>query len=346
MSRNAVIAVTPVRPSPTPKIAVRIGMPAATSEPKVSTSTTSARPMPMSSAARPAARSRPCPGRSPRPQAGVARASSRASEHGVLRGRRRRRLTVSTSKAKVMTPIRPSSVTGAKRGGGALGGRALERVHRVHGRLALGGRAARPAPAGRRARSATRSATAAAYGAWSSRSPSGAATTTLTVASSKASLDVGEQLGLQVGGLLRRDAGDAHLVAGGLRERGGERADRDEQHDPAGEERRPAAEGGAAEAVQVGGHEVGGLRSRWRSGWRSGAEQGAGGEQASSKWCTNVAPSRVDEELLERGVEHRGEQRDGDPAPVGLSKVASSRATMWLDHDGADVVVAARAPGR
>ena len=53
MSVNAVIAVTPVMPRPTPKIAVMIGMPAAIAEPNVSSSTTSAMPMPISSDAPP-----------------------------------------------------------------------------------------------------------------------------------------------------------------------------------------------------------------------------------------------------------------------------------------------------
>ena len=65
---------------------------------------------------------------------------------------------------------------------------------------------------GRRPRSATRSSTAFEYAGSASVWPSGAATTTLTVAWSKASPELGEELGLEVGGLLRRDAGDRERV--------------------------------------------------------------------------------------------------------------------------------------
>ena len=64
----------------------------------------------------------------------------------------------------------------------------------------------------------------------------------------------GEELGLEVGGLLRRDARDGEGVAHGLGEAGGDGDDCDQQHQPAGDEERPAPVGGLAESVEQGGH--------------------------------------------------------------------------------------------
>ena len=112
MSMNAVIAVTPVRPRATPKMAVRIGSPAATSEPKVSTSTTSASPIPISSDAPPGGANSPMPW----PLASTVSPESRASAMASLTASwvaGSTSVTVSTSRAKEMMPIRPSSESGA-----------------------------------------------------------------------------------------------------------------------------------------------------------------------------------------------------------------------------------------
>ncbi len=91
---------------------------------------------------------------------------------------------------------------------------------------------------------------------------------------------VGEELRLEVGGLLRGDAGDREGVGHRLGHRRREGADGEHGDDPAGEEERPAPEGGLAETVQQGGHE--GSRSgdegriRCGSGWGAGSVRRAG----------------------------------------------------------------------
>ena len=75
MSTRAVMAVTPVRPMPTPIRAVMIGSPAATRDPKVRISTSRATPMPRASEARPGVAKPVAPG----PLASTTRPWSRAS---------------------------------------------------------------------------------------------------------------------------------------------------------------------------------------------------------------------------------------------------------------------------
>jgi hypothetical protein len=65
---------------------------------------------------------------------------------------------------------------------------------------------------------------------------------------------LGEQLLLEVRGLLRRDAGDGELVRHRLGERRSHAPEHDGEDEPAGEEEGPPPEGGRAEAVEHAGH--------------------------------------------------------------------------------------------
>ena len=104
---NAVIAVMPVMPRPTPKSAVSTGRPAATSEPKVRIRTSSATAMPISSDLPPTA-GWACV---PEPLASTVRPSARASAIVSLSVSMVAGLTsatVSTSKFQLIVPTRPS----------------------------------------------------------------------------------------------------------------------------------------------------------------------------------------------------------------------------------------------
>ena len=198
-SVNAVIAVTPLMPRPTPNIAVTIGRPAATREPNVRSRTASATAMPISS-------EEPCVSVStsvPEPLASTvsppARAWSMASSSAswVLGSTS---ATVSTSYSKPMMPTRPSEDSGLSAAAFALamlGGVPLCRADpsicwrcesAASTGLAMG---ALSATWGRPRRSATRESTALAYVGSSRVCGSGAATTTFTVAWSKASTEPG-----------------------------------------------------------------------------------------------------------------------------------------------------------
>ena len=110
-SMKAVSAVMPVRPTTSPKTALRIGSPAATNDPKVRSRTTSASAMPMSSEAPPPI-SWVC---EPEPLASTVRPASRAWSMALVSASivaGSTSATVSTSKVKSMVPTRPSSDSG------------------------------------------------------------------------------------------------------------------------------------------------------------------------------------------------------------------------------------------
>ena len=125
-SMNAVMAVTPVSPIATPMMALKIGMPAATRDPKVSTSTISATPRPIASEVRPSSEMRVAPG----PLASTSRPESRASAMTSSSASRllpSMSVGESTSHSKLMMPVRPSSLRGEIASAFALASRTAAR---------------------------------------------------------------------------------------------------------------------------------------------------------------------------------------------------------------------------
>ena len=198
-SRNAVAAVMPEMPIPMPMRAVRMGRPAATREPKVSTRTASATAMPISSDSPPGG-AKLC---MPWPLTSASRPSSRASSSAARTASwvaGSTSVTVSTSKAKEMSPTRPSSLSGesvsAFATASARGVPAFTPAFTIASTwagpatpgLASAGSAGTSSTAWR---SATRASTAFEGPGSVSVWPCGAATTTLTVAWSKASCACG-----------------------------------------------------------------------------------------------------------------------------------------------------------
>ena len=84
--------------------------------------------------------------------------------------------------------------------------------------------------------------------------PRAPATTTLTLASSKASFEPGNSSAWRSAAFSRRDARDRERVGHRLGHGAGEHADADDRHDPGGEEDRPPPVGGLAEPVEQGCH--------------------------------------------------------------------------------------------
>ena len=178
----------------------------------------------------------------PEPLASTVRPASRAWSMSVGRARRwwraRRRRRCRRRSVKLMVPTRPSADSGesasalasASAGGRAalLGGRrgsawllGLGRVDRV-------GQRARPAGiCGRSPRSATRASTAFEYVGSSRVWPFGRGDDDGDRGLVEGVGGAGEELGLEVGGLLRRDARDRERVAHRLGEVGGDGADGD-----------------------------------------------------------------------------------------------------------------------
>ena len=281
---KAVRAVMPVRPTPRPKTALRIGRPAATNEPKVSSSTMRAMPMPMSSEAPPPI-SWVC---EPEPLASTVRPASRAWSMASVRASM---VAGSTSATVSTSKVKSDGADPAVRGqrgervgvGLRLGGRraallgGVEDLLRLRlGRLDRVGRAGRPsAICGRAARSADQGVDGLGVRRLVERVALRGGDDDGDRGLVEGVGGAGEQLGLEVGGLLGRDARDGERVAHRLGEAGGDGDDCDEQHQPAGDEERPAPVGGLAESVEQGGH--GWASCRW-GGWVVGSgEEGAGG---------------------------------------------------------------------
>ena len=199
-SVSAVIAVMPVTPSATPNRAVMIGRPAATREPKVRISTSSATATPMSSELPPSS----IIPTEPEPLASTVRPASRPCSitswsASIVAGSTS--ATVSTSKSQVMVPTRPSSESVAKARASACAtsagvplSTACWTIWSTCSGPAVAGlaRAGSAGICGSCPRSATRSSTALEYVGSVRSWPSGAATTTFTVAWSKASTAPGK----------------------------------------------------------------------------------------------------------------------------------------------------------
>ena len=210
---NAVIAVMPVMPRPTPKSAVRTGSPAATSGSEGQDEDEERDAMPISSDLPPISGIAGGPGPVGLHRAGPGRGTrpSCPSSDSIVVGLTS--ATVSTSKSQVIVPTRPSSRQRRDRGRVGVGlvarslpdsPRASDELRRCRSAAASTGLAgAVGAPSGIWG-APTRSSTRASTSAWCTRGPracwpSGAATTTLTEAWSNASGAPGEELGLEVG---------------------------------------------------------------------------------------------------------------------------------------------------
>ena len=199
MSAKAVVAVTPMMPRDTPNSAVSTGSPAATSEPKVRTRTTRATPMPISSEEPPSSGTPT----EPAPLASTCRPSTLArsmvsSSASMVAGSTS--ATVSTSKSQVIVPTRPSALSGDRAAASAsaaargvpLSTAAPTSCSSWAAAASTGSVSGVSGICGSCSRSATRSSTCAATAGSDSVRPSGAATTTWTVARSKASTAPGK----------------------------------------------------------------------------------------------------------------------------------------------------------
>ncbi len=239
--------------------------------------------------------------------------------------------TVSTSKCEVMVPTRPSSDSGesawalafASDGGVPLCSAASSDLLRcVAARPRPGWRAGRrrPSAGGRRGRRPGRrrpSCTSARRAC----GPSGAATTTLTDGLVEGVGGAGEELGLEVGGLLRRDARDRERVAHRLGQVAATVTTAMSSDQPAGDEERPAPVGGLAEAVEQGGH--GWVSWVCGGGW---CGSGSGEEVAGGRGAGRRTPRRAVAVVgvVERA--RRGQRRTGR-----ASRRRSSRARAGVE---------------
>ncbi len=272
---KAVIAVMPVMPRATPNSALTIGSPAATSEPNVRMRTTRASAMPISSEAPPGGAIEDMPD----PFASAVRPAVRAPASASLTASwvaGSTSVVVSTSRSKVRVPTRPSSDNGSSaRASASAWARGVPEstawstiVRSCSGAVTAGLVSwASAGICGPSARSVIRASTASEYAGSASVCPSGAATTTVTVGPVEGVDGLGEELGLEVGRLLGRDARDGEGVGHRLRHRGGDAADGEHGDQPAREEEGPPPEGGLAEAVEEVGHGDGLSGRAGRVGW-------------------------------------------------------------------------------
>ena len=193
-------------------------------------------------------------------------------------------------------------------------------------------------PAGRRSGASTWSAYAGSRRVW----PSGAATTTVTLAWSSASPVSAKSSLLQVLRLQRGDAGDRERVDHRLGDRAGEDADADQRDEPGGDERRASGgrrscRGGRAGwpwATPVRGrgaatpHRPVGVAGRDGSG-----EQVSGGSERLGEQGGEVGLDVVVEVALHREVEAHEHQRERPRRRGARSKWSPSRFSMWTMQD-------------